>query len=605
MQLRQSRVCEFPLPPLHLGPPSPHHCPRRRRRRSHNSNNLDMATKVEPTKSKRPRPKPPTYLQSLLATAVLISLSLLFIPITLPLTISALIWTRLNGTSLALSKPVAEKKTVLVTGARSNKALHLIRAFKRAGHRVIAAEEREWGTWTSARFSRAVDRYYALPNAPHDFEEGETNAYIDAIKRIVVKERVDAWIPCSSVHATMQDAEAARQIKDEELGGPDKATVCDTFIQHPRLAGSLHWKDQFTDLLSELGYPILENKRVTDVSQAVEFLYSRNRQSGAYILKCLTLDDLARDDFTLLPLASRDETVAHLKNMPTPMDKHTPFLLQRFVDGPEYCCHVAARNGEVTAFVVCRSSEMLMRYVDVSTLGAEEVKMGRMIERWVRGFLTRWKGKLEKERGGSSFEKELTGHFSFDFMWDVKLERLYALECNVRAHTAVCLFSIDNPILSQSYLDVASPPLSRPPSDVTPVSWITHAFPLATIRSFLRLPLIRTIPPHLLAKLHPSLPPLAGDTAKKNNPIASPQWSDTPSTVLTKFLAGTFKLPESHSVKRRTEQGEKDGYWEWTDPVPFFVLMHATWVWLWLRLAVGRRGKWRRVNVSTERMFEC
>ena len=192
----------------------------------------------------------------------------------------------------------------------------------------------------------------------------------------------------------------------------------------------LHWKDQFDALLAELGYPRPEGRRVTTIAQALDFLYADDDRRHAYILKCLTLDDLARDDFTLLPLTSREKTTAHLERMPTSISNDTPFLLQRFLRGTEYCCHVAARNGKITAFVACHSNEMLMRYVDIRTLGENERRMSETIEHWVQEFLDRWKAKLS-EAGPESYERELTGHFSFDFIWEEEEQVLYALECNV------------------------------------------------------------------------------------------------------------------------------------------------------------------------------
>ncbi|TCD68530.1 hypothetical protein EIP91_010586 [Steccherinum ochraceum] len=545
---------------------------------------------------------PPTYLQSFLASCILIFTSVVSLPFTLVLTLIALVWTAISSIGLRPSYPAwPNRKTVLVTGARSNKALTLIRALKRAGHRVIAAEEEEWGVLAPARFSRAVDKYYLLPDAPHNFEEDgkSSNAYIDAIKALVQSERVDAWIPCSSVQATMQDAEAARQIVEGRLGDRRKGAVCDVFIQHPDLAGTLHWKDRFLDLLTELGYPTPEGRRVTNIAQALDFLYSPDHAGHRYILKCLTLDDLARDDFTLLPLPTRDATLNHLHKMPTPMSTHTPFLLQQFLRGPEYCCHVAARKGKVTAFVACRSNEMLMRYVDVTTLTAEEANMGRRMEQWVQEFLKRWKAKLDAEGGIESYERELTGHFSFDFIWDERDETLYALECNVRAHTAICLFSTDTPVLANSYLNTVNPPLSRPPPQSAPVSWITHALPLATFRFLLRLPPINLIPPRTWGTLHPGLVPLASKPRRHTpyDPTASPTWSDTPISVLAKFTVGTF-LPSwivtafrgavtqtkhlhveenlVHGVGGGFGFGEKDAYWSWTDPVPFLIEAHVT-----------------------------
>ena len=595
------------------------------------------------------RIRAPTYLQSTLASVFLITLSTLFIPATLSLTLTAYLWTAFSGTALNSPKPIkVMRKTVLVTGARANKALSLARAFKQAGHRVILAEEEYWGTLSCARFSRAADAYYNLPDPSSD-----SQVYIDSIKALILAEDVDAWVPCSSVHATMVDAEAARQIQQLDLGG-DYDGCCDTFIQHPSIAGILHWKDELLALLKELDFPIAHSRKVISVAQAADFLYSPEvlRDGHKYILKCLTLDDLARDDFTLLPLTTREETVAHLKRMPTPISQDTPFLLQRFLRGNEYCTHVAVRQGEITAFVACRSRELLMRYVDITTLGnSEERERAIEIEQWVRDFLKKWKARLIEDGRTEGWETELTGHFSFDFIKDETDGILYPLECNVvsaldflptnllectkyalqRAHTAVALFS-ETPTLADSYLMVpgknGEPPLSRPAPDSSPRSWVSHAFPVALTQTFLRLPLIRLLPHSVWALIHPGLllfVPPPNEVQKKNHslydptavidPTLSPFPSDNPFTVLVKFFLGTFapnffltSINAKHSLGNPVPPApwviEQDPYWEWNDPLPWFVLMHVTWVWMYVRLAWTGR-KWRRVNVSTERVFEC
>ncbi len=232
-----------------------------------------------------------------------------------------------------------DSKTILITGGRANKALTLVRAFKREGHRVLLAEEGKWGSFTCSRFSRAVDSFHSLPD-PHIDPEG----YIHTLKRIVAAEKVDAWVPCSSVHATMVDSEAAKQISLEKLGGPNG---CDTLIPEPLVAGTLHWKDQFEELCKQLDYPVPDSKIVTCVSEAVEWLHSPETLSKGfrYLLKSLTLDDLGRDDLTLLPLATREETLHHLSNVPTPLSDKDPFLLQRFLHGPEYCTRTGREAG--------------------------------------------------------------------------------------------------------------------------------------------------------------------------------------------------------------------------------------------------------------------
>lgn len=365
----------------------------------------------------------PTLVQSNTATLLLVSLSLLLSPLTLLVTIPLWALSGITGFALGLSfSHRTGRKTILVTGGRTNKALALLRAFKREGHRVILAEEASWGTLTCARFSRAADKYYSLPE-PHKTPE----EYIGALQTIIERERVDAWVPCSSVHATMVDAEAARRIRIERLGG---VRGCDCFIPEPDVCGMLHWKDQFEDLCVELGYPVPHGKKVTSIGEAVEFLHAPETlaKGHRYLLKALTLDDLGRDDFTLLPLATREETLRHLLTMPMPPTEQDPFLLQQFLFGPEYCTHVAARDGRVVAFVACRSNQLLMRYGDVRGLGEHEREVGLELEKWTQRFLQLYKAKLQRE-GKTGPEHELTGHFSFDFI--VEGDTVYVLECNV------------------------------------------------------------------------------------------------------------------------------------------------------------------------------
>lgn len=580
----------------------------------------------------------PTYFQSIFASFFLIALSTLFIPITLLLTLLAFLYSSLKGTALDAQKPPEGiiRKTVLITGARTNKALCLARSFKRAKYRVILAEEKESGTLCCARFSRAADAYYDLPKVQG---EADNQAYIDAIKALVIAEDIDAWIPCSGGRTTTLDAETARHIHEMHLGdGP--GNCCDTFIQHPDLAATLHFKDQLGFLLNELECPTPESRRVTSIAQAADFLHAPHTlDSGKkYLLKGVALHDLGQD-FTLLPLATRQDTLAHLRKMPIPISHETPFLLQRFLKGREYCTHVAARQGEITAFVACRSSDFLMRYVDITTLGEVEKECSDEIEDWVKGFLKKWKEKLEAENQGDNqkgqWETELTGHFSFDFIKDDIEGILYPLECNVRANTAVVLLS-ETPTLADSYLLGLSdrnrqPPLSRPPPNARPRSWITHALPLSLIQTFLRLPFIRFISPSFWVLIHPGLllllpspspiPPKQHratngnaaplDPPRDPDPTLSPSPTDNPFSALIKFLFGTF-LSASFlaSVDARFSRRpflisiEQDPYWDWDDPVPFFVLAHVTWVWMFMRLALTGRG-WSRVNVSTGEVFEC
>lgn len=377
---------------------------------------------------------PPNYFQSTFSSIILVSLSLLFLPATLSLSVFALVYGVLTGSLISFTREDTETKreSVLITGARANKALTLIRAFKRANYRVIVAEEEEW-RFCCARFSLAVDAFYTLPSPR---SPSGTQPYIDAIKRIVQDEEVVFWVPCSTVHATMEDAEAARQIRQLDLGGGSNS-YCETFIPHPDLTATIHWKGKLNNLLVELGIPVPNSKVVTTTAQALDFIYSPTtlEKGYQYILKCISLDDLGRDNMTLLPLSTRADTREHLKKMPTPISKEIPFMVQRYLRGVEYCTHVAARDGDIVAFVACPSNPLLMRYVDARNLGDEGKRRSAEMEAWVRDFLQKWKHKLGSE-GKEGWQAELTGHFSFDFIYDENDEKWYPLACNAVRDTS-------------------------------------------------------------------------------------------------------------------------------------------------------------------------
>ena len=57
------------------------------------------------------------------------------------------------------------------------KALHLARAFHRAGHRVILVEGEKYRL-TGHRFSRAVDRFYTVPPSG---DPGYASALVDIV----------------------------------------------------------------------------------------------------------------------------------------------------------------------------------------------------------------------------------------------------------------------------------------------------------------------------------------------------------------------------------------------------------------------------------------
>ena len=131
-------------------------------------------------------------------------------------------------------------------------------------------------------------------------------------------------------------------------------------------------------------------------------------------------------------------------------------MLQQYVAGPEYCTHSLIINGVVQAFVACPSAELLMHY---NALPASSALSQAMLL---------YTSTYAKKTGPG-----MTGHFSLDFLVEENMARraekavgvsevevralmdkIYPIECNPRAHTAVVLFADESEDLAEAYLSV-------------------------------------------------------------------------------------------------------------------------------------------------------
>lgn len=287
-------------------------------------------------------------------------------------------------------------------------------------------------------------------------------------------------------------------------------------------------------------------------------------------MKTIGMDDANRGDLTLLPKPSARETAAHLSKLR--ISKQSPWILQQFVSGQEFCTHAVVVRGHVKAFVACPSAELLMHY---QALPAESKLSQAMLE-WTRVFAA---------ASGPGF----SGHLSFDFMVeDEELEQLknnsdtevtlYPIECNPRAHTAVALFN-DTPEMAEAYLSILD-------SDDLPSSYAEAAATGTSNESLV-------IPKHISYKYYwighdlvnlLLLPLLSLVTLQKASSIGS-------------LIRGIDLLADRLIFW-------KDGTFEIWDPAPYFMLYHVYWP-LQFFLCLCKGKKWSRVNVSTTKIFAC
>lgn len=490
--------------------------------------------------------------------------------------------------ALCRAEPNFSERTILVTGVGMTKGLTLARAFWLCGHRVVAADfdaERcsAWTPWkrTAVRgwtFSRAFDTVYSLrrPEITENMDEMERmnvrREYVQDIGKIVLDEDVDLWVSCSGVASAVEDAMVQEALESSAGGGRQaKGRACIQF--DVPTTEMLHEKSSFIRQAKKLDLSVPETHDVyshNDVLQALTKAMRRHPERR-FILKPVGMDDANRGDMTLLPLATHWDTDAHVQRLP--ISKERPWILQQFIHGnKEYCTHSLVVNGEVKAFVACPSSELLMHY---NALAAEDPLSKDMLD------FTKRFADSERNTG-----KTFTGHLSFDFMAEkdekTATTRLYAIECNPRAHTAVALFATPGTemrAMVEAYISASTNPVSsirhpkhpqhvqrysfpgvvRPPPDAVSRYWVGH---------------------DLVASL---LLPLKS--------IASGP------TMRAELIAQVKDFWEHLS-------SWKDGTFEMWDPWPFVALYHHYWpraiLDAWLK---GER--WSRVNVSTTKMFAC
>lgn len=427
-----------------------------------------------------------------------------------------------------------------------SKGLAIARAFHKEGHDVVAADFEPNGIPVCGRFSRAVRKFYRLPQESRN-EAGESS-YVTALLSIVRKEKIDLWVSCSGVASALEDAKAAEAV--------EKETNCKAIQFGMDMTAILHEKYSFNENTRKLGLNTPKTHLIASIEDALEILNTvKTTDNIKYIMKPVGVDDTARADMTLLPRPSASKTRSHVTRLNPSSTR--PFVLQQFIKGPEYCTHSIVIRGKVMLFTACPSADMLMHYQSLPT----DSPLFQVMFEYTKTYA---------EKMG----KAMTGQFSMDFLIDEttgdgKLEeKIYPIECNPRAHTAVVLFGNDSAKMVDAYLHILD---SDPPSNGK--EEIETIFPSSTIRHYW----------------------LGHD-------------------ILTRLILPLIKLFTFHSTITSTYHNLreflnhvlywKDGTFELWDPWPFWWLCCVYWPGRFI-VAIIKGEWWSRCNVSTGKMFLC
>lgn len=301
---------------------------------------------------------------------------------------------------------IGGSKTILISGGKMTKALHLARTFNRAGHRVILVESGAYW-FTGHRFSNAVSCFYSVPNS------GSRN-YKEALLGIIQKEGVDLYVPVCSPVASIHDAELM----------PALQQFCDVMhVASPNIF-QLDNKYLFFEAAQGLNLRVPKSFLITDQKQVIDFDFSGEKRD--FILKSIAYDPIRRLQLIRLPGNSREAMINFVNELPITRDN--PWIMQEFIAGEEFCTHGTFREGHLRVHCACPSSAFQINYEHKNILD---------IENWVRQF---------------GIGMKLTGQASFDFIRANDDGQFYAIECNPRTHSAITLFC-DWKQLAGAYID--------------------------------------------------------------------------------------------------------------------------------------------------------
>jgi predicted ATP-grasp superfamily ATP-dependent carboligase len=316
------------------------------------------------------------------------------------------------------------RRTIVVSGGKMTKALQLARSFHVAGHRVILVESAKYRL-TGHRFSRAVDRFYVVP-------EPTAPGYAEALRDIVRREAADVYVPVCSPAASVHDADARLVLDD----------VCEVVHVDPIVIRELDDKTEFARAAALLGLRVPDSHRITDVGQIEDFEFPDGK---SYILKRIAYNPVGRMDLTPLRRETPEQNLAFARRLHISDDD--PWILQEFIVGQEYCTHGTARGGRLQVYGCCESSAFQINY--------ENVDKPEILD-WVTRFVE---------------ALQLTGQVSFDFI-EAADGHAYAIECNPRTHSAITMF-YNHPEVAAAYLEDGHRMITPKP-DARPTYWLYH-----------------------------------------------------------------------------------------------------------------------------------
>jgi hypothetical protein len=289
-------------------------------------------------------------------------------------------------------------------------ALGMVRQLAEAGHEVYAADDYEQSPGSHSKY---LAGHFVYPSARR-----ETEAFIDALERIIGEAGIDAVVPAF---------EEAFFISTQRDRLAEKAAI---FVAEFRSLARLHDKSAFEELVRGLGLPIPETAVATSDAELADAIGRFDRYFARACFSRGGVDLLTNAG----PLAGQLD----------PADVHPtaqiPWLIQPFVEGETVCTYSTVQDGTVTSHLMYRIPRQWHHSTGIQFESIDGRESLGLIE------------PLVSELG-------YTGQISFDFL--ATGDGLSFVECNPRATDGALLLAPDQ--IARGLLDANADTFLLPP----------------------------------------------------------------------------------------------------------------------------------------------
>ena len=278
---------------------------------------------------------------------------------------------------------------MLLTGGRAPACLHLARLFAESGYNVFVADSI---TPQLCRYSRFVQKTFTVRKP-----KTHPMAFLSDINDIIQNENISLLVP------TCEEVFYLSMVK-EKLDNR-----CEVFVMDIETLDKLHNKAVFIQCAKEMGLQVPDTRVVTEMRVFDDVL---RKEGGTFALKPV----YSRFSSTVYRVSEKEKTTCPSFH-PT---KQTPWVMQRWVEGEQYCTYSVVREGKLLAHSCYRTVYTAGGGAAIVFSHLEEER----ITEWVRTFVE---------------AIHFHGQIAFDFIV-TKDDEVFPIECNPRATSGVHLF---------------------------------------------------------------------------------------------------------------------------------------------------------------------